>query len=170
MSLTKPYYSSSNWLLTKDAWWFFAHPIVYFPLLIFLGGMYFFVPRYGKEKVPFNKWILSSVAILFYFLSTSIFSPCIYGYSKPNLASTLFHSDCFFGIVLAILTYHFCRSLIYIMALSKMSWNITTRFYFAGMAGWAFGGFQGNQTAEVGDEYIFAQYDVNARPHYTLCC
>lgn len=48
--------ASSNWLLTKDAWWFFGHPIVYFPLFIFLGAIYFLAPRYGKERVPFFKW------------------------------------------------------------------------------------------------------------------
>ena len=37
--------AASNWLLTKNAWWFFGHPIVYFPLLIFLVGLYFFIPR-----------------------------------------------------------------------------------------------------------------------------
>ena len=42
---------STNWLLTKNAWWFFGHPIVYFPLLIFLGAMYYLTPRYGKERV-----------------------------------------------------------------------------------------------------------------------
>ncbi len=32
---------SSNWLLTKDAWWFFGHPIVYFPLFIFVCNLFF---------------------------------------------------------------------------------------------------------------------------------
>jgi hypothetical protein len=27
-----------NWLLAKDAWWFFGHPIVYFTLFSFLGA------------------------------------------------------------------------------------------------------------------------------------
>ena len=34
----------------------FGHPIVYFPLFIFLGAIYFLAPRYGKERVPFFKW------------------------------------------------------------------------------------------------------------------
>jgi heme/copper-type cytochrome/quinol oxidase subunit 1 len=48
--------AASSWLLTKNVWWLFVHPVVYFPLLIFLDGIYFFTPRYGKERVAFDKW------------------------------------------------------------------------------------------------------------------
>ena len=49
LSISNPT-TASNWLLTKDAWWFFAHPIVYFPLLIFLSGWYSLVPEQEMNK------------------------------------------------------------------------------------------------------------------------
>jgi len=45
-----------NWLLTKDFWWFFGHPIVYFTLFSFLGAVYYYIPRYTKKTVPYDKW------------------------------------------------------------------------------------------------------------------
>ena len=40
-----------NWLFTKDAWWFFGHPIVYFTLFSFLGAVYYYIPKYAKKTV-----------------------------------------------------------------------------------------------------------------------
>jgi heme/copper-type cytochrome/quinol oxidase subunit 1 len=39
-----------NWLLAKDAWWFFGHPIVYFTLFSFLGAAYYYIPRYAQKN------------------------------------------------------------------------------------------------------------------------
>lgn len=49
-----------NWLLAKDAWWFFGHPIVYFTLFSFLGSAYYYIPRYAKKTVPYDKWAYRS--------------------------------------------------------------------------------------------------------------
>jgi hypothetical protein len=45
-----------NWLFTKDAWWLFGHPIVYFTLFSFLGAVYYYIPKYTEKKVPYDKW------------------------------------------------------------------------------------------------------------------
>jgi heme/copper-type cytochrome/quinol oxidase subunit 1 len=59
-----------NWLLTKDAFWFFGHPIVYFTLFSFLGAIYYYIPRYTKKTVPYDKWAYRSWP--FYFIFTML--------------------------------------------------------------------------------------------------
>ena len=56
-----------NWLLAKDAWWFFGHPIVYFTLFSFLGAAYYYIPRYAKKTVPYDKWAYRSWPFYFVF-------------------------------------------------------------------------------------------------------
>ena len=52
---------------------------------------------------------------------------------------------------------------------SKISWNITTRFFYAGLAGWAFGGFQGTQTAMWGtDVYLHNTMSMPGHIHLML--
>ena len=165
MSLQNPV-TASNWLLTKDAWWFFAHPIVYFPLLIFLGGMYFFAPRYGKEKVPFNKWNYRPWVFYFTF-STLVFSHHVFMDIPNPIWLQIVSQTASLGIVwpssLTIFT-----ALLFIWR-SKISWNITTRFFYAGLAGWAFGGFQGTQTAMWGtDVYLHNTMSMPGHIHLML--
>ncbi|HZD83477.1 MAG TPA: cbb3-type cytochrome c oxidase subunit I, partial [Nitrososphaeraceae archaeon] len=59
-----------NWLLTKDAFWFFGHPIVYFTLFSFLGAVYYYIPRYTGKTVPYDKWAYRSWP--FYFIFTML--------------------------------------------------------------------------------------------------
>jgi heme/copper-type cytochrome/quinol oxidase subunit 1 len=165
MSLQNPI-TASNWLLTKDAWWFFAHPIVYFPLLIFLGGMYFFAPRYSKEKVPFNKWNYRPWVFYFIF-STLVFSHHVFMDIPNPIWLQIVSQTASLGIVwpssLTIFT-----ALLFIWR-SKISWNITTRFFYAGLAGWAFGGFQGTQTAMWGaDVYLHNTMSMPGHIHLML--
>jgi len=165
MSLQNPV-TASNWLLTKDAWWFFAHPIVYFPLLIFLGGMYFFAPRYGKEKVPFNKWNYRPWVFYFIF-SVLVFSHHVFMDIPNPIWLQIVSQTASLGIVwpssLTIFT-----ALLFIWR-SKISWNITTRFFYAGIAGWAFGGFQGTQTAMWGtDVYLHNTMSMPGHIHLML--
>ena len=56
-----------NWLLAKDAWWFFGHPIVYFTLFSFLGAAYYYIPRYAKKTVLYDKWAYRSWPFYFVF-------------------------------------------------------------------------------------------------------
>src|ERR1041385_5521731 len=71
-----------NWLFTKDAWWFFGHPIVYFTLFSFLGAAYYYIPRYAKKTVPYDKWAYRSWP--FYFIFTMlVFSHHVY-MDMPN--------------------------------------------------------------------------------------
>jgi heme/copper-type cytochrome/quinol oxidase subunit 1 len=165
MSLQNPV-TASNWLLTKDAWWFFAHPIVYFPLLIFLGGMYFFAPRYSKEKVPFNKWNYRPWVFYFIF-STLVFSHHVFMDIPNPIWLQIVSQTASLGIVwpssLTIFT-----ALLFIWR-SKISWNITTRFFYAGLAGWAFGGFQGTQFGMWGtDVYLHNTMSMPGHIHLML--
>jgi heme/copper-type cytochrome/quinol oxidase subunit 1 len=158
--------TASNWLLTKDAWWFFGHPIVYFPLLIFLGAMYFFTPRYGKERVSFNKWNYRPWPFYFIF-SVLVFSHHIFMDIPNPIWLQMVAQTASLGIVfpsaLTIFT-----ALLFIWR-SKISWNVTTRFFYAGMAGWAFGGFQGTQLALWGtDVYLHNTMSMPGHIHLML--
>jgi cytochrome c oxidase subunit 1 len=52
---------------------------------------------------------------------------------------------------------------------SKITWNITTRFFYAGIAGWAFGGFQGSQLALWGtDVYLHNTMSMPGHIHLML--
>jgi heme/copper-type cytochrome/quinol oxidase subunit 1 len=132
--------AASNWLLTKDAWWFFAHPIVYFPLLIFLGGSYAFLPRYGKAPISYSKWNYRPWPFYFTF-SMLVFAHHMF-MDMPNpvwlqMVSQTASLGIIFPSGLTIAT-----ALIFLWK-SNVSWNITSRFFLAGIAGWAFGGFIG---------------------------
>jgi heme/copper-type cytochrome/quinol oxidase subunit 1 len=146
ISLQNPI-NSANWLLTKDAWWFFAHPIVYFPLLVFLGAIYFIAPRYGKERVTFWKWNYRTWPFYTAF-SILVFSHHVF-MDMPNPAwLQMISQTASLGIV-----WPSAMTIITILLFawrSKVTWNITSRFYFAGLAGWMFGGFQGTETGMWG--------------------
>ena len=157
---------AANWLLTKNAWWFFGHPIVYFPLLIFLGAMYFFTPRYGKERVQYNKWNYRPWPFYFAF-SILVFSHHVFMDMPNPVWLQLLAQTASLGVVfpsaLTIFTV-----LLFIWR-SYVSWNITTRFFLAGIAGWAFGGYQGAQTALWGaDIYIHNTMSMPAHIHLML--
>jgi heme/copper-type cytochrome/quinol oxidase subunit 1 len=158
--------AASNWLLTKNAWWFFGHPIVYFPLLIFLGAMYFFIPRYSKERVTFNKWNYRPWPFYFTF-SVLVFSHHVFMDIPNPLWLQMVSQTASLGIVwpsaLTIFT-----ALLFIWR-SKITWNITTRFFYAGVAGWAFGGFQGSQLALWGtDVYLHNTMSMPGHIHLML--
>jgi cytochrome c oxidase subunit 1 len=158
--------ASSNWLLTKDAWWFFGHPIVYFPLLIFLGAVYFFTPRYSHERVSYNKWNYRPWPFYFVF-SVLVFSHHVFMDMPNPVWLQLVAQTASLGIVfpsaLTIFT-----ALLFVWR-SQVTWNITTRFLFAGIAGWAFGGFQGAETAMWGaDVYIHNTLSMPAHIHLML--
>jgi heme/copper-type cytochrome/quinol oxidase subunit 1 len=139
LSLSNPS-NASNWLLTKDAWWFFAHPIVYFPLLIFLSSWYYFGSRTGGEKIKYNKWNYRPWPFYAMF-SVLVFSHHVFMDIPNPVWLQMVAQTASLGIIfpsgLTIFTF------LTFMWRSKVVWNVTVRFFIAGILGWAFGGFNG---------------------------
>jgi heme/copper-type cytochrome/quinol oxidase subunit 1 len=165
ISLQNPI-NASNWLLTKDAWWFFAHPIVYFPLLVFLGAIYFIAPRYSKERVAFWKWNYRTWPFYVAF-SILVFSHHVF-MDMPNPAwLQILSQTASLGIV-----WPSAMTIITILLFAwrgKVAWNITSRFYLAGLAGWMFGGFQGVETGMWGaDIYLHNTMSMPGHIHLIL--
>jgi cytochrome c oxidase subunit 1 len=128
--------------------------------------MYFFAPRYGKEKVPFNKWNYRPWPFYFIF-SVLVFSHHVFMDIPNPIWLQQVAQTASLGIVwpssLTIFT-----ALLFTWR-SQISWNITTRFFFAGIAGWAFGGFQGNQLALWGtDVYLHNTMSLPGHIHLML--
>src|ERR671918_321942 len=131
-----------NWLLAKDAWWFFGHPIVYFTLFSFLGAAYYYIPRYTKKTVPYDKWAYRPWP--FYFVFTMmVFSHHTFMDMPNPVWLEMVAQAASFGIVfpsgLTIMTI-----MMYLLH-SRIKWNVSAIFMIAGIAGWAFGGFTGVQ-------------------------
>jgi len=158
--------ASSNWLLTKNAWWFFGHPIVYFPLFIFLGAIYFLAPRYGKERVPFFKWNYRTWPFYLAF-STLVFSHHVFMDIPNPVWIQMVAQTASLGIV-----WPSAMTIITILLFtwrSKISWNITARFFIAGIAGWMFGGFQGAEMGMWGtDVYLHNTMVMPSHIHLSL--
>jgi len=151
--------TASNWLLTKDAWWFFAHPIVYFVLLMSLGALYVFIPRYGHEHISYSKWNYRPWPFYFAF-SMLVFAHHMF-MDMPNpvwlqMVSQTASLGIVFpsGLTIGTVFMHMWRA--------KVSWNVASRFLLAGLAGWAFGGFQGTETGMWGADIY--QHNTMALP------
>jgi heme/copper-type cytochrome/quinol oxidase subunit 1 len=151
--------AASNWLLTKDAWWFFAHPIVYYVLLLGLGATYTFMPHYGKEPISYSRWNFRPWPFYFVF-SVLVFAHHVFMDMPNPVWLQMISQTASLGIVfpsgLTIFTVlmHIWRR--------KVSWNITSRFLLAGLAGWAFGGYQGAETGMWGADIY--QHNTMAIP------
>jgi heme/copper-type cytochrome/quinol oxidase subunit 1 len=155
-----------DWLFTKDAWWFFGHPIVYFTLFSFLGAAYYYIPKYTKKTVPYDKWAYRPWP--FYFIFTAmVFSHHTF-LDMPNPTwLQIMSQTASFGIVfpsgLTIMTI-----MMYIFR-SRIRWNITSMFIMAGIAGWAFGGFAGVQTGWWGiNVYLHNTLNIVGHIHLVL--
>jgi cytochrome c oxidase subunit I len=163
--LTNPNFDA-NWLLGKDLWWFFGHPIVYFTLFSFLGAVYYFIPRYTKKTVPYDKWAYRSWP--FYFIFTMmVFSHHVFMDTPNPQWLQMIAQTASFGIVfpsgLTIMTV-----LMYIFR-SRIKWNITSMFMLSGIAGWAFGGFTGVETGWWGtDIYLHNTLNVVGHIHFVI--
>lgn len=155
-----------NWLLTKDFWWFFGHPIVYFTLFSFLGAVYYYIPRYTKKTVPYDKWAYRSWP--FYFIFTMlVFSHHVFADMPNPVWLQMISQTASFGIVfpsgLTIMTV-----MMYIFR-SRIKWNITAMFMLAGLGGWAFGGFSGVETGWWGtDLYLHNTLNIVAHIHFVI--
>lgn len=151
--------AASNWLLTKDAWWFFAHPIVYFVLLTQIGATYVFIPRYGHEHISYSKWNYRPWPFYFAF-SMLVFAHHMF-MDMPNpvwlqmLSQTASLGIVFpSGLTIGTVLMHLWKA--------NVSWNVASRFLLAGLAGWAFGGFQGTETGMWGADVY--QHNTMALP------
>ncbi|HYY49661.1 MAG TPA: cbb3-type cytochrome c oxidase subunit I [Nitrososphaeraceae archaeon] len=163
MSLLSPNFEP-NWLLAKDAWWFFGHPIVYFTLFSFLGAVYYYIPKYAKKTVPYDKWAYRSWP--FYFIFTMmVFSHHVFMDTPNPVWLQMLSQAATFGVVfpsgLTIMTV-----MMYIFR-SRIRWNITSLFMLAGIAGWAFGGFAGAQTGWWGTN-VYLHNTLNIVGHIHL--
>jgi heme/copper-type cytochrome/quinol oxidase subunit 1 len=163
--LTNPDFSA-NWLLAKDFWWFFGHPIVYFTLFSFLGAAYYYIPRYAKKTVVYDKWAYRPWP--FYFIFTMlVFSHHLFmDMPNPDWLQMIAQTASF-GIVfpsaLTIMTV-----LMYIFR-SRIKWNITSMFLMAGIAGWTFGGLAGVETGWRGaDLYLHNTLNIVGHIHFVL--
>jgi cytochrome c oxidase subunit 1 len=163
--LTNPNFEP-NWLFTKDAWWFFGHPIVYFTLFSFLGAAYYYVPKYSNKAVPYDKWAYRAWPFYFVF-TTVVFSHHTF-MDTPNPAwLQMLSQAASFGIVfpsgLTLMTI-----MMYIFR-SRIKWNTTSLFILCGFAGWAFGGFAGTQTGWWGTNvYLHNTLNIVGHIHLVL--
>lgn len=155
-----------NWLLAKDAFWFFGHPIVYFTLFTFLAAAYYYVPKYTKKTVPYDKWAYRSWP--FYFIFTvMVFSHHSY-MDMPNpfisqLIATIASQAIVFPSALTVMTI-----MMYIFR-SSIRWTISSYFILAGIVGWAYGGFAGAQTGWWGtDVYLHNTLNIVGHIHFVL--
>jgi heme/copper-type cytochrome/quinol oxidase subunit 1 len=153
-----------NWLLAKDAWWFFGHPIVYFTLFSFLGAAYYYIPRYAKKTVLYDKWAYRSWPFYFVF-TVMVFTHHTY-MDTPNPAwLKMLAQAATFGVIfpsaLTIMTI-----MMYIFR-SKIKWNLTSMFLMAGIVGWTIGGFTGAETGWWGTN-IYLHNTLNIVGHIHL--
>ncbi|MGZ5549896.1 MAG: cbb3-type cytochrome c oxidase subunit I [Nitrososphaeraceae archaeon] len=155
-----------NWLFAKDAWWFFGHPIVYFTLFSFLAAAYYYIPKFTKKTVPYDKWAYRPWP--FYFIFTvMVFSHHSY-MDMPNpifaqIIATIASQAIIFPSGLTIMTI-----MMYILR-SNIRWNISSFFIVSGIIGWVYGGFTGAETGWWGtDVYLHNTLNIVGHIHLVL--
>jgi cytochrome c oxidase subunit I len=155
-----------NWLLAKDAFWFFGHPIVYFTLFSFLAAAYYYIPKFTKKTVPYDKWAYRSWPFYFIF-AVLVFSHHSY-MDMPNpvfvqIVATIASQAVIFPSGLTVMTI-----MMYLLR-SKIRWNISSFFIVTGIAGWVYGGFTGAQTGWWGtDVYLHNTLNVVGHIHLVI--
>lgn len=155
-----------NWLLAKDAFWFFGHPIVYFTLFSFLAAAYYYIPKFTKKTVPYDKWAYRSWPFYFIF-AVLVFSHHSY-MDMPNpvfvqTVATIASQAVIFPSGLTVMTI-----MMYLLR-SKIRWNISSFFIVTGIAGWVYGGFTGAQTGWWGtDVYLHNTLNVVGHIHLVI--
>jgi heme/copper-type cytochrome/quinol oxidase subunit 1 len=132
----------------------------------FLGAAYYYIPRYAKKTVGYDRWAYRPWP--FYFIFTMlVFSHHLF-MDMLNPDQLQFVSQfASFGIVfpsgLTIMTI-----MMYIFR-SRIKWNITSLFILSGIAGWAFGGFAGVETGWWGtDLYLHNTLNIPGHIHLVL--
>ena len=155
-----------NWLLAKDAFWFFGHPIVYFTLFSFLAAAYYYIPKFTKKTVPYDKWAYRSWPFYFIF-AVLVFSHHSY-MDMPNpvfvqTVATIASQAVIFPSGLTVMTI-----MMYLLRF-RIRWNISSFFIVTGIAGWVYGGFTGAQTGWWGtDVYLHNTLNVVGHIHLVI--
>jgi len=155
-----------NWLLAKDAFWFFGHPIVYFTLFSFLAAVYYYIPKFTKKTVPYDKWAYRSWPFYFIF-AVLVFSHHSY-MDMPNpvfvqTVATIASQAVIFPSALTVMTI-----MMYLFR-SRIRWNISSFFIVTGIAGWVYGGFTGAQSGWWGtDVYLHNTLNVVGHIHLVV--
>src|SRR5690242_16319306 len=105
---------------------------------------------------------LPALAILFYIFCACVFPSRVYGYTKPNLASAG-SSDCIFGNRMAVFSYYFYRSSVYMAFPNILEYyNTILLCWYSRMGIW---GISRKSVSLVGDRCVLAQYNVSARAY-----
>jgi heme/copper-type cytochrome/quinol oxidase subunit 1 len=155
-----------NWLLAKDDFWFFGHPIVYFTLFSFLAAAYYYIPKFTKKTVPYDKWAYRSWPFYFIF-AVLVFSHHSY-MDMPNpvfvqTVATIASQAVIFPSGLTVMTI-----MMYLLR-SRIRWNISSFFIVTGIGGWVYGGFTGAQTGWWGtDVYLHNTLNVVGHIHLVI--
>ena len=155
-----------NWLLAKDAFWFFGHPIVYFTLFSFLAAAYYYIPKFTKKTVPYDKWAYRSWPFYFIF-AVLVFSHHSY-MDMPNpvfvqTVATIASQAVIFPSGLTVMTI-----MMYLLRF-RIRWNVSSFFIVTGIAGWVYGGFTGAQTGWWGtDVYLHNTLNVVGHIHLVI--
>ena len=128
--------------------------------------MYYLTPRYGKERVQYNKWNYRPWPFYFMFWGL-VFSHHIF-LDMPNpVWLQIMAQPASLGIVFPSALTIFTAFLF--IWRSQISWNITTRFFLAGLAGWAFVGYQGAEMGMWGaDIYLHNTMAMPSHIHLML--
>lgn len=140
---------AQNWLIAKNVWWFFGHPIVYFTLFSFLGAAYYYIPKYVNNKIPYNRWAYRPWP--FYLMFTvMVYNHHIFmDMPNPVMAQLMSQFASFAVVFPSGLT---LMTIILYLFRARIRWNITAMFMLLGVAGWVFGGFAGVQTGWWGED------------------
>lgn len=155
-----------DWPLAKDAFWFFGHPIVYFTLFSFLAAAYYYIPKFTKKTVPYDKWAYRSWPFYFIF-AVLVFSHHSY-MDMPNplfvqTVATIASQAVIFPSALTVMTI-----MMYLLR-SRIRWNISSFFIVTGIAGWVYGGFTGAQTGWWGtDVYLHNTLNIVGHIHLVI--
>jgi cytochrome c oxidase subunit 1 len=155
-----------DWLLAKDAFWFFGHPIVYFTLFSFLAAAYYYIPKFTKKTVPYDKWAYRSWPFYFTF-AVLVFSHHSY-MDMPNpvfvqTVATIASQAVIFPSALTVMTI-----MMYLLR-SRIRWNVSSFFIVTGIAGWVYGGFTGAQTGWWGtDLYLHNTLNIVGHIHLVI--
>lgn len=164
-SVLNPDYHA-NWLLAKNLWWFFGHPIVYFTLFSFIGAAYYYIPKYVNNKIPYNRWAYRPWPFYMAF-TVMVYNHHIF-MDMPNPDMAGFMSQfASFGVVfpsgLTLMTI-----LLYVFR-SRIRWDITSMFMLLGISGWFFGGIAGIETGWWGENvYLHNTTQVVGHIHLVI--
>ena len=131
-----------NWLFTKDAWWFFGHPIVYFTLFSFLGEH--IITSHDMPRKQYH--MINGHTDRGHFILSLLcwYSPIMFTWICP----TLYGFRCFHKLRALVLYFHqvLHEHLMMYLFRSRIKWNISSMFLLADIVGWTFAGLAGAET------------------------